>query len=275
MSPIGLAMTSAPQSRPPSSVWSRLSGLALISLVVVSLRVVGMVDGVSVEGFLGLLLEGYFVLLPVLAAIAVQILGLRSRDRIAAVIGIATLLMVLVDFVPLQPGRTASRDLGLNGSRTAVELEAAPRWPSPGAIDRVVRCGMAGGCLGGFRDDAGRIQREGIVYGVAYFKVFFLLAPLIVVLTSAAAARWVDGAFVFMHDSAEWLVAALTTWILPLGMLFLVNFFVSQAFLRVLAQGWPPVALAYPYLGLLVLAGLSWQYLASTPAAAPVGREPR
>lgn len=260
MNPIGLAMPAAPES--PRPVGSPLSTLAVVSLVVVSLRVLGYTDGLSLAGFVGLVLEGYFILLPVLAAIVVGLLGLRDRRRIGGVIAVTTLAMILLDFAPQHPGQAVSRRLGLDPSGVAVELEEAPRWAAPGALARVVRCEREGGCLARFRADDGSIQPRGLPFGVAYFKIFFLLAPLIVVTTSAAARRWAEEALLFLDDSAAWLVPAITTWVLPLGMLFLVNVFAGQAFLRVLAHGWSPVALAYPYLGLLVLAGLAWQYLA-------------
>lgn len=259
MSPIGLAMTSAPES--PRPLGSGLSTLAVVSLVVVALRVVGYTDDLTLAGFLGLILEGYFILLPVLAAIAVGLLQLQDRTRVATVIGVTTLTMVLLDFAPGHPGQVVSGRLGLDSSGVAVEMAEAPRWAAPGALERVVRCEAEGGCLGRFRNDAGRIRPRGLPFGVAYFKLFFLLAPAIVVTTSAAVRRWAEGALLFLDDSAEWLVSTLTIWVLPLGMLFLVNFFAGQAFLRVLARGWSPVTLAYPYLGLLVLAGLAWQYL--------------
>lgn len=263
MNAIGLSAEWAP--RPQGSVWGRLSTLALVSLVVVSLRVVGFSEVRSLPGFLGLVLEAYFIALPVLAAVAVGLLRFRDRSRIAGVVGVATILMLLLDFVPQHPGRAATRQLILAPSGVAVERDGPPRWSEPGALERVYRCERTGGCLEQFRDEAGRVQRGGLAYAVAYFKLFFLLAPAIVITTSAAIRRWVEGAFLFLDDSAEWLVSTLTVWLLPLAMLFLVNLFASQVFVRVLAEAWSPVALAYPYLGLLVLAGLSWQYLAGEP----------
>jgi len=260
MSEIGLSRKSTPGS--PRATGYRLSTLAVVSVLVVSLRVVGFTEAFSILGFLGLVLEGIFVVLPVLAAIAVGLLEFSDRKRIAGMILGTTLVMLLLDFAPQNPAQAASRQLGLDPAGTALEQTMPPRWPEPGALKRVVRCEREGGCLATFRDDAGRVHRKGLPYGLAYFKLFFLLAPAIVITTSAAVRRWVEGAFLFMDDSAEWLVSTLTVWILPLAMLFLVNFFASQAFVRVLAQGWSPLALAYPYLGLLVLAGLSWQYLA-------------
>lgn len=259
MSEIGLAREST--GAPPRASWYRLSTLAVVSLLVVSLRVVGFTEALSLRGFVGLVLEGIFVVLPVLAAIAVGLLQLGDRKRIAAVIAGVTLAMLVLDFAPGHAGPAATRAIELSPQGTALEAVAPPRWPEPGAMERVVRCEAGGGCLERFRDEAGRVQREGIAYAMAYFKLFFLLAPAIVITTSAAVRRWVEGAFLFLDDSAEWLVTTLSVWILPLAMLFLVNLFASQAFLRILAHGWPAVALAYPYLGLLVLSGLSWQYL--------------
>jgi hypothetical protein len=205
-----------------------------------------------------LVLEGYFVILPVFAAISLSLLGLRDRTHLGFAMIATTLAMVSLDLAPDHPGEPRSGRVGVSEDGRSIELASPPRWPAPGALRTVASCGFDGACLRALRDSEGRIQRPGLRQGLAYYKVFFLLSPPIILITSAAVVRWIDHSVLFSDSSAEWVVEGIATWAFPLFALGGVAYFSKQALLRVLAHGSSPVILAYPYLGMLCIAGLAW-----------------
>lgn len=238
----------------------QLGLLFVVTLLLVVFETTTYHDGRGVGDLVLLSLEKLVVVLPAAAGIAVGLVGIRERLSWIAVAAAVSILILLQDVGPAARGSLPFGEVSaLDDNGALTHRPPPPRWAEPGALGRAAECGINGGCLESHRDDSGRVSRAGLPLAVAYYKMGFLLASFVVVGISVAVHRWLEGAVVFISPSSETVGAAVATWGVPVVALVLVTLFADQVMHRVLLHGVSPVALLYPYLGLLTVVGLSLQ----------------
>jgi len=252
--------------RPHQAPWAGLVMLLLVTFTVSAVDAAWVAGNRGVMYTMRLSVETAYIALPATAAAAVTMYRV-SRAKVALIIvAFATATMVASDFIPTT-GAPRRDILILEADGTASTRFPSTRWTASGALVTVGSCVAQPDCPTR-SDGVVTAGTQVFLEALAFFKIAYLLAPLVAVGVCRWIYLWAEHSFVVMSRNARWALDFTLTWVSPVLVVIAILSFSSQAMEAMLARGEGPAPLLSAYVPLCVISGLAWTFTPKRSATA-------
>jgi len=236
--------------------WKGLGALLLVTLAVAAADAAAVSGGDGAARTIKIAIETTYIGLPATAAAAATIYRIANVRHALVVSGLAIITMAASDFIPTAGAPRGAR-LVLEADGTAAEHPTSMRWTASGAITLVALCIPSPECPR--RPGASLSARTpAFAESLAFFKVAYLLAPLIAVGLCRWLYMWVDHSLLTMGQGSRWTLDMLLTWVSPVLVVVSILSLATQGMQAMLTTGQGPGPLIVAYLPLLLVAGAAW-----------------